>query len=94
MLPPFSSLIEILISSLDINKCRKESEHIAIILRNESKDSLILGPVEAPMFKKRDRYYFQIQIQAVEEKIIEKLKYIYPLYQSNKDIEISISREE
>lgn len=94
MLPPFSSLIEVVISSLDIKKCRNESNHIANILRSEAKESLILGPVEAPMFKKRDRYYYQIQIQAVEDSIIEKLKYIYPLYQNNKDIEISISREE
>lgn len=94
MLPPFSSLIEILISSLDINKCKKESDHIASILKGEAKESIILGPVEAPMFKKRDRFYYQIQIQAVEDKIIEKLKYIYPLYQNNKDIEISISKEE
>ena len=46
------------------------------------------------MFKRRDKYYYQIQIQAVEDSVIEKIKYIYPLYQNNKDIELSITREE
>ena len=93
-MPPFSSIIEILISSENKELCKKEATHIKDSLLSVSKSSLILGPVEAPMFKRRDKYYYQIQIQAVEDSVIEKIKYIYPLYQNNKDIELSITREE
>ncbi len=93
-LPPFSSLIEILVSSENRELCKIEANHIKDNLKSVSKASLILGPVEAPMFKRRDKYYYQIQIQAVEDSVIEKIKYIYPLYQNHKDIEISITREE
>ena len=94
LLPPFSSIIEILISSENKELCKKEANHIKDSLLSVSISSLILGPVEAPMFKRRDKYYYQIQIQAVEDSVIEKIKYIYPLYQNNKDIELSITREE
>ena len=43
-------------------------------------------------FKKNDIYRFVIQIQAVEDAVLNKIKYIYPLYQNNKDITLSITR--
>lgn len=93
MLPPFSSLIEISISSKDKNKCKSEADLISFNLRQVAKKSIILGPVESNIFKKNDYYYYQIQIQAVEDSVVDKINYLYPLYQNNKDIEISISRE-
>lgn len=91
-MPPFSSVIEIMISSRDANLAYNEANIILNNLKSVAKDSIILGPTEAMIFKKNDIFRFTIQIQAVEDAIIEKIKYIYPLYQNNKDIAISITR--
>ena len=92
MLPPFSDVIEMSVISNDASKAYDEAKHIVDTLRMVSNKSTILGPAEALIFKKRDMYTFTIQIQAVEDSIIEKIKYIYPLYQNNKNISISIKR--
>lgn len=93
MLPPFSTVIEIEISSLNMKLAKDESNIIIRSLKEASKESIILGPTEATIFKKQDRYHFIIQIQAVEDSVLEKIKYIYPIYQNNKNIGISITRK-
>ena len=92
LLPPYSTIIEIIVSSLDANKAYNEATTIANNLRSVAKSSIVLGPTEALIFKKRDYYRFQIQIQAVEDSVLDKIRYIYPLYQNNKDVDLSITR--
>ena len=92
LMPPFSEFIEIKVSSLDAEKAYKEAKIIINSLKSVSKQSIILGPAEAFIFKKNDIFSFTIQIQAIDDAILEKIKYIYPIYQNNKDITITITR--
>ena len=91
-MPPFSECIEIMIKSLDKDKSNIEAYNIAEGLRHVAKDSLILGPVTAYPFKKCDIYRYIIQIQALEDKVLDKIKDLYPIYQANKDISLDIRR--
>lgn len=91
-MPPFSECIEIMIKSLDKDKANIEAYNIAEGLRRVAKDSLILGPVTAYPFKKCDIYRYIIQIQALEDKVLDKIKDLYPIYQANKDISLDIRR--
>ena len=91
-MPPFSECIEIMIKSLDKDKAYMEAYNISLGLKKESKDSLILGPVTAHPFKKCDIYRYIIQIQALDDKVLEKIKNLYPIYQANKDISLDIRR--
>lgn len=93
LMPPFSEVIELEVSSLNRYMARDEANHIANALRSVSKESRILGPTEAFLFKKKDKYYYVIQIQAIEDSVMDKINYIYPLYQNNKDISLSITRK-
>ena len=54
--------------------------------------SEILGVSEDNLFKLKDRYRYKIEINVTDEKVLDELKSIYPLYQSNKDVEIQITR--
>ena len=92
LMPPYSEVIELMVESKDANIAHQEAKHIAESLKVVSNSSIILGPVEAPIFKKKDVFRFTIQIQAIEDSVLDKLKYIYPLYQNNKDIILSITR--
>ena len=92
MMPPFSNVIEIRVSSKNADLAHNEAKVIINNLNKVAKNSIILGPAEALIFKKNDIFTFTIQIQAVEDEVLEKIKYIYPIYQNNKDISISITR--
>ncbi|MBQ9124259.1 MAG: primosomal protein N' [Acholeplasmatales bacterium] len=91
-MPPYSSVIEIMVSSSDYRLAYNEAIHITADLKKSAAKSIILGPTEAPIFKKNNIYRYTIQIQAIEDSVIERIKYIYPLYQNNNDIELSITR--
>lgn len=91
-MPPFSTVIEIKVQSHDANKAYEEAKIIVANLKKEAKSSIILGPTEDMIFKKNNIYRFVIQIQAIEDSVLDKIKYIYPLYQNNKDITLSITR--
>ena len=92
MLPPFTSLIEVMVESKNPNLARAEANVIINSLKEASRDSIILGPAEAAIFKRNDVFRFVIQIQAPDDNVLNRLKYIYPMYQNNKDITISITR--
>ena len=92
MMPPFSNLYEMMISSENKIEALKAAKLIVNTLRKDNKDSLIFGPLEATIFKKNDQYRYVIQIQAMDDKIIENIKNIYPTYQASKDITLSITR--
>ena len=92
LLPPYSTIIEIYVKSLDKNLAYNEAKKIIRNIKEVSVDSIILGPAEAPIFKKNDVYSYVVTIQIAENSVFEKIKYIYPLYQSNKDVWIDIER--
>ena len=91
-LPPFSTLIEITIKSLDERLCYNEAIKIKDILKKYCDKSIILGPAKSPIFKKNDIYNYVITIQVLEDKVIDEIKNIYPLYQNNEDVWIEIDR--
>ena len=91
-LPPFSSMIELMIESKDANISFMEAKKIAKKLNELSNDSKILGPAEAPLFKKNDIFRFVITILAVEDSILEYIKNLYPMYQNDKNITLNITR--
>jgi len=91
-MPPYSTVIEIMVQSKDANKAYEEAKIIVENLKKEATDSIILGPAEDMIFKKNNVFRFVIQIQAVEDRVLNKIKYLYPLYQNNKDISLSITR--
>ena len=91
-MPPFSNVIEIMVSSSDASKAHNETMNIIYALKGVKKDSEVLGPAEALPFKVNDIFRFTIQVKAMEDEVIEKIKEIYPMYQSNKDVDIKITR--
>ena len=91
-LPPFSSLIELMIESKDCNFAYEEAKKIAKKLKESSKDDNVLGPAEAPLFKKNDIFRFVITILADSDILLEEINNIYPIYQNDKNITINITR--
>ena len=92
LMPPFSEIIEIDVSGESKIKVHEEALRIATSLKRESQKSIILGPTEAYLFRINDMYHYTITIQAVEDKVLEAIRYLYPLYQDNKDINVMIKR--
>lgn len=92
-MPPFAEVLELEIKGKNLSIVKKEAYHIRDALVEVKDKSRILGPSEAFIFKKKDIYHYIIQIQAVEDKVLDKLNYIYPLYQDNKDVSLSITRK-
>lgn len=91
-MPPFSSVIEIMIESTNLVQAKSEAFHMLYALKQVSKKSEILGPAEGLPFRLNDLYRFTIQIKVMEEEVMNKISEIYPLYQSNKDVNIKITR--
>ena len=92
MLPPFSSMIEIMVESSDASIAFEEAKKIAKRLKALSINSKILGPAEAPLFKKNDIFRFIITILAAEDIILDEIKNIYPIYQNDKKVSLNITR--
>ena len=92
MLPPFSSMIEIMVESSDASIAFEEAKKIAKRLKTLSINSKILGPAEAPLFKKNDIFRFIITILAAEDIILDEIKNIYPIYQNDKKVSLNITR--
>ena len=93
LLPPFSIYLELDISSKDEIKALNEANIIynhLDVLKNESQ---IYGPCKAFIFKKNDIYHYKIEILTLDDKIIDYINEIYPIYQNNKDITLDIRRK-
>lgn len=91
-MPPFSEALMISVYSTDASKAFDEAKIIVNNLKKSSKESLVLGPTKAEIFKKNDIFYFKIQVLAYEDSILDMIKYLYPKYQSNKDVSLDIER--
>ncbi len=91
-MPPFSIMYEIMVSSLNKSACYQAAKTIAQTLLKDNKASIILGPNEHPIFRKNDIYRYIIQVQAMDEDVINKIKNIYPTYQTDKEVTLSITR--
>ena len=91
-LPPFSSMIELMIESKDASIAHTEAKKIVKRLNELKNESKILGPAEAPLFKKNDVFRFVITILAVEDSILDYVKALYPIYQNDKNITLNITR--
>ena len=91
-MPPFSNVIEIMVTSDDARKAYDEAKNIIYALNSVKIESEILGPAEALPFKVNDIFRFTIQVKAKEDVILEKIKEIYPMYQNIKDVDIKITR--
>ena len=91
-LPPFSSLIEIMVESKDASIAFDEAKKIVKRLKSLATNSKILGPSEAPLFKKNDIFRFVITIMAEEDIVLEEIKNLYPIYQNDKNINLNITR--
>ena len=91
-MPPYSELIEIMISSTDLNILKDECNKIIKFLKLNEKESNIYGPIEAPIFKIKDKYRYLIQIECKSNDLLEKINYLYPKYQDNDSIELDLKR--
>ena len=90
--PPFSSLVEIKISSKDKQIAYKESNIIKRYLDKHKVDSLVYGPAEAVIFRENDYYSYVISIKIEEEAIEDCLLFIVKEYQDNKNCYVNIKR--
>ncbi|MCM1130678.1 MAG: primosomal protein N' [Roseburia sp.] len=91
-MPPFSLAIEIMIESENLSMARTEAFRMIQALKSVAKESEILGPAEALPFRLHDTYRFTIQLKIVEDAVMDKISEIYPMYQTNKDVNIKITR--
>ena len=91
-MPPFSSVIEIMVTSENATRAYEESKNIIYALNSVKIDSEILGPAEALPFKLNDIFRFTVQVKSKEDIVIEKIKEIYPMYQNINDVDLKITR--
>lgn len=91
-MPPFSLVIEILFESKNLNLARTEAFRMIQALKIVAKESEILGPAEGLPFRLNDIYRFTIQVKVMEDEVMDKISEIYPIYQTNKDVNIKITR--
>lgn len=91
-MPPFSLALVIQIESLDVHLARTEAYRMLQALKDAAKESEILGPAEAFPFRRNDYYRFTIQLKVKEDRILDKIKEIYPLYQNNSNVNIKITK--
>lgn len=90
-MPPFSFILELMFISSNQSLAYNEALNMLYSLKKEAKESIILGPAEGLPFKINDQYRYLIQVKIKENVIKEKIKEIYPIYQSNKDVDLKIN---
>lgn len=91
-MPPYSTAIEIMLLSKNAALAHEEAKNVIYALKKVAKMSEILGPAEGLPFKINDVFRFTIQLKIVEDAVLDELENIYPLYQTNKDVDIKIKR--
>ena len=89
---PYYYMILIAISTSDYNIGFKEADKIGTYLRNNiGKETIILGPTTASMFKVNNIYHYQIIIKyQKDDKLKKALKFIDDMYKQNNKIRVEI----
>ncbi len=89
--PPYYYLTSIKILSSDYEIARVESNKIGEYLKNNLKNSTILGPSIASIFRINNIYRFQLIIKyKKEEKLYDVLSLLIEHYQSNSKVKLDI----
>ena len=92
--PPFSNIVNIVVSSENEGQCIKISESLLkIFIDRKEKDGLkfdILGPSPAPIFKLRQKFRYQILLKGNKHDMDTSLRAISAISASNKTAKISI----
>ena len=90
--PPYYYLISIKVASIDYELASKEANKISKYLKQKlSKNTLILGPTTASMFRINNIFRFQIIIKyKYDSVLIDTLKNIDNIYISNTKVNIEI----
>lgn len=89
---PFKEVIEVTLSSLNELQASQEAYSIASLLKKKLTNAVILGPVKNYIYKINDRYYYLITIKCEISDTAEVLNYLNERYQTNQDINLSITR--
>lgn len=89
---PYYYMVLISIFTKDYDLGSKESNKIGIYLRNNlNKETIILGPSMANVFKINNVYHYQIIIKhRKDDKLKESLKFIDNMYKQNNKIEVEV----
>lgn len=89
---PYYYMVLVSITSLDYELGFKEANRIGSYIRNNiSKDSIVLGPTMANMFKVNNIYHYQIIIKyQKDDKLKKALKFIDDMYKQNNKIRVEI----
>lgn len=89
--PPFFYLTIIKIASKSYEEASKEITKVKNYLDRSLKNTIILGPTTAPMFKINNIYRFQIILKYKNYNDIKKcLEYLDDIYKSNRQVNIEI----
>ena len=89
--PPYYYLTVIKILSKDYTEARNESTKIAEFLTNNLKNTTLLGPSIASVFKVNNVYHFQIILKYKQEPcLMSTLKKLLEHYKSNSKVKIDI----
>ena len=89
---PYYYIVLVAITSLNYELGFKEANRIGSYIRNNiSKDSIVLGPTMANMFKVNNIYHYQIIIKyRKDDSLMRALKFIMDTEKRNNKIDVSI----
>ena len=89
---PYYYMVLVSITSLDYELGFKEANRIGSYIRNNiSKDSIVLGPTMANMFKVNNIYHYQIIVKyRKDDSLIKALKFIIDTEKKNNKIDVSL----
>lgn len=90
--PPFTTRVEIVVSSEDYKISRKESNSIIQMIKNITTIPKVFGPVEAPIFKMNSLFRYIITVKFDLDEANNILNIVNEHYKNKKDVKISITR--
>ena len=90
--PPYYYLVSLKVVSNNYEEALKNATKIGDYLKNNiSKESIVLGPTTANLFKFNNNYRFQIVIKyRFDDKLFEVLKYLDSIYINNNNVNLEI----
>ena len=90
--PPYYYLVSIKVASKDYAKASKEANKIANFLnKNLNKNTFVLGPTTASVFRMNNVFRFQIVIKyKFDDNLAKVIKDLDEVYVTNKDVNLEI----